>query len=312
MRAPCELRHSAEIGRCRLDDCVPGRGADDECCRFSRWRCRSRRRASRRRSNSSSLRRHGPGIAIRSIHRARPGRRPNGAISTTSQTSTFRRRRNAAPGFHLPIQGDAERGRALAYDRSRGGSCVVCHIMGKTTPAQPGNVGPDLSTIGATRDDQFLFNYVYDPRIYNANSIMPPWGAYQVYRLDEVRDIVAFLKTLKEPYAIADKNENPNTRAAPVESRDNLDLDREPGDIRPGPGTRSFQAQRRQWQILRVVSCGARDGVQNVGRANAALRAALAPCAGRRGIHHAPCARDHRRQPAHAEQREHRTVDLPA
>jgi sulfur-oxidizing protein SoxA len=31
------------------------------------------------------------------------------------------------------------------------------------------------------------------------------------------------LKTLKEPYAIADKNENPNTRAAPVESRDNLD-----------------------------------------------------------------------------------------
>ena len=130
---------------------------------------------------------------------------------------------HGAPGFHLPIQGDAERGRALAYDRSRGGSCVVCHIMGKTTPAQPGNVGPDLSTIGATRDDQFLFNYVYDPRIYNANSIMPPWGAYQVYRLDEVRDIVAFLKTLKEPYAIADKNENPNTRAAPVESRDNLD-----------------------------------------------------------------------------------------
>ncbi len=129
----------------------------------------------------------------------------------------------AAPAFALPIQGDAERGRALAYDRSRGGSCVVCHIMGKTTPAQPGNVGPDLSTIGATRDDQFLFNYVYDPRLYNAGSIMPPWGAYQVYRLDEVRDIVAFLKTLKEPYAITDKSENPNTRAAPVESRDNLD-----------------------------------------------------------------------------------------
>src|SRR4030081_2450534 len=52
---------------------------------------------------------------------------------------------------------------------------------------------------------------------------MPPWGAYQVYRLDEVRDIVAFLKTLKEPYAITDKNENPNTRPAPVENRDNLD-----------------------------------------------------------------------------------------
>lgn len=54
-----------------------------------------------------------------------------------------------APGFALPIQGDAERGRGLAYDRARGGSCVVCHIMGKTTPAQPGNVGPDLSSAGA-------------------------------------------------------------------------------------------------------------------------------------------------------------------
>ncbi len=130
---------------------------------------------------------------------------------------------HAAPAFSLPVEGDAERGRLLAYDRARGGSCVVCHIMGKTTPAQPGNVGPDLSTVGATRDDQFLFNYVYDPRIYNAKSIMPPWGAFGVYRLDEVRDIVAFLKTLKEPYAITDKNENPNTRPAPVESRDNLE-----------------------------------------------------------------------------------------
>jgi sulfur-oxidizing protein SoxA len=130
---------------------------------------------------------------------------------------------HAAPAIHLPIEGDSERGRTLAYDRARGGSCVVCHVMGKTTPAQPGNVGPDLSTVGATRDDQFLFNYVYDPRIYNAASIMPPWGAFGVYRVDEVRDIVAFLKTLKEPYSIADKNENPNTRPAPVESRDNLD-----------------------------------------------------------------------------------------
>lgn len=128
-----------------------------------------------------------------------------------------------APSLQLPIEGDAERGRTLAYDRSRGGSCVVCHIMGKTTPAQPGNVGPDLSSIGAARDDRYLFNYVYDPRIYNPKSIMPPWGAYGVFRPDEVRDIVAFLKTLKEPHSIADKNENPNTRPAPVENRDNLD-----------------------------------------------------------------------------------------
>jgi sulfur-oxidizing protein SoxA len=146
-----------------------------------------------------------------------------------------------APGFALPIQGDAERGRALAYDRSRGGSCVVCHIMGKSTPSQPGNVGPDLSTVGAARDDQRLFNYVYDPRIYNANSIMPPWGAYRVFRLDEVRDIVAFLKTLKEPYAITDKSENPNTRSAPVESRDNLDPTENPAVFGLDQGREAFK-----------------------------------------------------------------------
>lgn len=134
-----------------------------------------------------------------------------------------------APFLSLPIEGDPNRGRTLAYDRTRGGSCVVCHIMGKTTPAQPGNVGPDLSSIGGSRDDQYLFNYVYDPRIYNANSIMPPWGAYGVYRADEVRDIVAFLKTLKEPFSISDKSENPNTRALPVESRENLDPTENPG-----------------------------------------------------------------------------------
>jgi L-cysteine S-thiosulfotransferase len=150
-----------------------------------------------------------------------------------------------APGLSLPIEGDAERGRALAYDRSRGGSCVVCHIMGKTTPAQPGNVGPDLSTVGATRDDQFLFNYVYDPRLYNRTSIMPPWGAFNVYRVDEVRDIVAFLKTLKEPFAIADKNENPNTRPPPVESRENLDPTENPAMFALDAGREVFKRNGR-------------------------------------------------------------------
>ena len=150
-----------------------------------------------------------------------------------------------APSFSLPVEGDAERGRTLAYDRSRGGSCVVCHIMGKTTPSQPGNVGPDLSTIGNSRDDQYLFNYVYDARLYNPNSIMPPWGAYGVFRPDEVRDIVAFLKTLKEPYAISDKNENPQTRPLPVESRDNLDPTENPAIFGLDHGKEVFKRSGR-------------------------------------------------------------------
>src|SRR3990172_2843470 len=46
------------------------------------------------------------------------------------------------------IEGDPKKGEKLAFDRTRGGSCVACHVMGKPTPALPGNVGPDLSTYG--------------------------------------------------------------------------------------------------------------------------------------------------------------------
>jgi L-cysteine S-thiosulfotransferase len=46
------------------------------------------------------------------------------------------------PKLDGPITGDPKNGEKLAFDRSRGGSCVACHVMGKTTPALPGNVGP--------------------------------------------------------------------------------------------------------------------------------------------------------------------------
>jgi sulfur-oxidizing protein SoxA len=125
--------------------------------------------------------------------------------------------------FATPIEGDPAKGRQLAFDRTRGGSCVACHVLGKDTPPQPGNVGPDLSTVGATRGDDWLFNYVYDPRTYNANSIMPPWGAHRIFNVAEIMDIVAFLKSLKEPHAFRDPQDNPATRTPPRETRDNLD-----------------------------------------------------------------------------------------
>jgi sulfur-oxidizing protein SoxA len=95
--------------------------------------------------------------------------------------------------------------------------------MGSDTPPQPGNVGPDLSVIGTARSEEWLFNYVYDPRSFNADSIMPPWGAHRVFNVAEIRDIVAFLKTLTVPRAFDDVQDNPATRTPPKETRDNLD-----------------------------------------------------------------------------------------
>jgi sulfur-oxidizing protein SoxA len=103
------------------------------------------------------------------------------------------------------VTGDAAKGQQLAFDRSRGGGCLACHVMGPKTQETPGNVGPDLSEIGnAGRTDQWLFNYVFDARVFNPKSVMPPWGKHGFYTEAEIRDMVAFLKTLKTPARFAD------------------------------------------------------------------------------------------------------------
>jgi L-cysteine S-thiosulfotransferase len=124
-----------------------------------------------------------------------------------------------------PVRGDAANGAKLVADRTRGGSCLACHVMGPAGNADlPGNVGPDLSEIGnGGRDDEWLWNYVNDARAYNPASIMPPWGTHRLFSEKEIGDIVAFLKTLKSPAQYKSELDNPAKRHPPVETRDNLD-----------------------------------------------------------------------------------------
>ncbi|HEY6023979.1 MAG TPA: sulfur oxidation c-type cytochrome SoxA [Pseudolabrys sp.] len=130
-----------------------------------------------------------------------------------------------------PISGDAKKGAELVADRNRGGSCLACHVMGPAGGANlPGNVGPDLSEIGsAGREDEYLFNYIYDARVYNPETVMPPWGGHGVFNDEEIGDMVAFLKTLKSPAAYKTELDNPEKRPAPVEKRENLDPIENPG-----------------------------------------------------------------------------------
>ena len=103
----------------------------------------------------------------------------------------------------------------------------------------PGNVGPDLSEIGnAGREDEWLFNYVNDGRVYNAETVMPPWGTHGLFNDQEINDIVAFLKTLKSPAQYRSPVDDPYKRPAPVETRDNLD------DL-VNPGMWASSARRR-------------------------------------------------------------------
>ena len=131
----------------------------------------------------------------------------------------------------LALTSDAANGAKLVADRNRGGSCLACHVMGSAGNADlPGNVGPDLSWIGdAGREDEYLFNYIYDARVYNPETVMPPWGGHGVFNDEEISDMVAFLKTLKAAAPFKTELDDPNKRPAPVEKRDNLDSIENPG-----------------------------------------------------------------------------------
>jgi sulfur-oxidizing protein SoxA len=129
------------------------------------------------------------------------------------------------------IKGDAAQGQRLAFDRSRGGGCLACHAMGPASAgAQVGNVAPDLSEIGnAGRTDEWFYNYIYDARVYNSETVMPPWGAHGLFNDEEIRHMVVFLKTLKTPVKYRSDVDNPEKRPVPKEDRDNLDAMVNPG-----------------------------------------------------------------------------------
>lgn len=120
------------------------------------------------------------------------------------------------------IVGDPAKGKALVSDRKRGGSCYACHIL--PDASLPGNVGINISSIGVWgRDDEYLFNYIYDPRMFNPSTVMPPWGTHGIFSKAEIKDIVAYLKTLTKPVKFDSTQENPDTRTVPIETRDNFD-----------------------------------------------------------------------------------------
>jgi L-cysteine S-thiosulfotransferase len=124
-----------------------------------------------------------------------------------------------------PISGDPALGAKLAADRTRGGSCLACHVMGPAGGADlPGNLGPDLSEIGnAGQDDETLFNFIYDARVYVPDTLMPPWGTHGIFNEEEIGHMVAFLKSLRAPAQFRDPLDDPQKRPPPVEKRDNLD-----------------------------------------------------------------------------------------
>lgn len=94
-----------------------------------------------------------------------------------------------------PLRGDPARGREIALNPARG-NCIACH----TLPGEPwpGSVG--LLLLGFKhRDvsDAYVYQQIYDRRIANPNTVMPPFGAFGVLTDQEIRDLTAYVQSLE-------------------------------------------------------------------------------------------------------------------
>jgi sulfur-oxidizing protein SoxA len=142
----------------------------------------------------------------------------------------------------IPIKGEAAKGKKLIADSQLGGSCLACHLV--PDEHSMGNVGISLTEIGIWEtDEERMFNYIYDPRIYNPNSVMPPWGAHGLISNEDIKNIVVYLKTLKFPVTFADVMDDPAKRPIPIENRDNLDPFENPAVASLEFGLQLFQQQ---------------------------------------------------------------------
>src|SRR5436190_7124445 len=122
------------------------------------------------------------------------------------------------------VVGEPAKGRALFLSRAKG-PCTGCHLVPGADVWPAGNVGPDLSTIGARGlTNEYLYQQIYDPRLVFPQTTMPPWGAGGAFTPDEIVHLVAFMQTLKGPLPPErDPDRNPQTRTKPVGFGDNLD-----------------------------------------------------------------------------------------
>ncbi|MGD9786841.1 MAG: sulfur oxidation c-type cytochrome SoxX [Sulfuricellaceae bacterium] len=94
-----------------------------------------------------------------------------------------------------PLNGDPARGKEIAMNTSKG-NCWACHAL--PGDAQPGSGGPSL--LGFKKrgySDAHVYQQISDPRVFNPQTIMPPFGTFEALTDQEVRDVAAFLQSIE-------------------------------------------------------------------------------------------------------------------
>jgi len=87
-----------------------------------------------------------------------------------------------------------ERGRAIAEERNAG-NCYSCH---KIEGAElPGDYGPPLMHMKTRYPDRAALKaQIYDPRVRNPNTPMPPYGAQNILTDAELESVVDYIHSL--------------------------------------------------------------------------------------------------------------------
>lgn len=106
--------------------------------------------------------------------------------------------------------GDAERGKSIASDGSKG-NCLACHQLPIEGIEAYGTIGPPLAGIGSRQSEGFIRLRVVDTRNINPMSIMPgfyrdpklinrpgkPYKGRTFLTAQQVEDVIAYLVSLK-------------------------------------------------------------------------------------------------------------------
>ena len=92
--------------------------------------------------------------------------------------------------FKAPLNGDATRGKALAWEW-----CISCH----TLPGDewPGTVGSPMAHYKRFKHpDALVFQQIYDARVFNPDTVMPSFGTFGLLTEQDIRDLTAYLQTI--------------------------------------------------------------------------------------------------------------------
>lgn len=95
----------------------------------------------------------------------------------------------------LPLNGDGKRGREIAMATTRG-NCAACHqLPGDDWPGTVGNSLLQYKKYEYTAER--IYQQIYDARVINPTSVMPPYGSHNLLSDQELRDLVAYLQSIE-------------------------------------------------------------------------------------------------------------------